>query len=396
MSLVLLLVGTLALLLVNDNRSEALDVELAATLNSADDVGDPPPGSYLARRDAADRIELTSGAPAPVAELLTAAVTDTPTARVESDDVELGAVGYRLRMLTRPDGQRWAVAADLAALRSDQRRVLQAIALAEAAGVAGAVAAAALLSRRSVQPLARALELQHRFVADASHELRAPLTVLHTRAQMLAADPAADTDTPLGRGLRGLVTDTRALGEVVEDLLAAAEFDEQPRPMQQVDLGDVAAAAVESMIGHAHSHGVQLTHDRGERGPHLVNGRPAALRRAVTALVDNAVGHTPDQGRVRVSVDRVHDEVRLVVADDGIGLDPARAEELFTRSYHGDHGERPRFGLGLALVHDTAVDHGGRISADGEPGIGARFTLALPAATSNDPPDGVESPEVIT
>src|SRR5581483_8845211 len=360
-------------------QSKALDAKLGAVLAQADDVGDPPEGSYLARLRPGSRqagrpaatVEITPGAPAPVARLLSdILLTGAAEPPGGQDSIELPPAGtYRIRVTTRTDGQRWAIASDLTALRSDQRDVFQALLLAEVAGVAGALAAALLLSRRSVQPLARALQLQRRFVADASHELRAPLTILHTRAQILAADPAAEPGSALGKGLRGLVEDTRALGEVIGDLLASAELDRHPRRTQLVDLDQIAAVVVRSSAAHSDSRGVTLSHlteDSAE--PVQVMGHPTALRRAVTALVDNAVRNTPAGGRVDISTTTRDDRAELVVADTGVGFEPDQADELFTRSFHHSTGEDDqhddghRFGLGLALVRETAAAHGGSIT----------------------------------
>lgn len=376
-TVVLLLTGGVALLLVNDHQADALDAQLVAVLAVADDVNDPPPGSYLAHAGSDGPTEITPGAPAPVARALAATATDPGHAR--GVDVDLPGGGYRLQVSDRPGG-RWVIADDLAELRTDQRRVLEAILLAEATGLAAAITAAALLSRRSVEPLARALELQRRFVADASHELRAPLTVLYTRAQILATHPSATGGTALGDGLHGLVADSRAMSEVIDDLLVAAELDRQPERHYRVDLDEIATAVVTSMAAHATGHGVALSHRPDPVGPHPVRGHGAALRRAVLALVDNAIGHTPDGGHVQVTVTRHADTVRLTVTDDGIGFDPQRAGDLFERSHHHAHGPTRRFGLGLALVREIALNHHGTVVADGAPGHGARFTLTVPAA----------------
>lgn len=379
-TVVLLLTGGVALLLVNGHQSETLDAQLTTVLAVADDVDDPPPGSYLAHAGPDGRTEVTPTAPPGIAVVLTAAANGTVDDRRDVDTPE-GA--YRLEISDRSGG-RWVIANDLAALRTDQRRVLQAVLLAEATGLAAALAAAALLSRRSVQPLAEALDLQRRFVADASHELRAPLTVLYTRAQMLAAHPAASADPGLADGLHGLVTDTRALSEVIDDLLVAAELDRQPERDHTVDLDDLAAAVVASTFAHATSRGITLAHEPDPGGPHLVNGHNVALRRAILALVDNAIGHTPDGGHVRITVHATTESVALTVADDGIGIDPGQADELFDRSRHDDHGTTRRFGLGLALVREIAHNHHGTITADGAPGRGARFTLSLPTSPASN------------
>ena len=99
----------------------------------------------------------------------------------------------------------------------------------------------------------------------------------------------------------------------------------------------------------------------------------------MTALVDNAIAHTPAGGTVDLHTG-IHDgQAEVVVTDTGIGFEPSTADALFTRSQHADHGARPRFGLGLALVSEIAHAHGGSVRADGTPGQGAGFTLRLPA-----------------
>jgi signal transduction histidine kinase len=384
MTLVLLMMGGVALVLVDRHQSAALDRELAQILAAADDVGDPPPGFFLAQPRADGTVAVTPTAPAALRTLLTTTANGSPDdpALTEPHDVALPGTGtYRIQLIQRSDQRRWAIASDLARLSADQHEVMQAILLAEATGLAGTLAAAALLSRRAVAPLARALRLQRRFVADASHELRAPLTVLHTRAQILAAAPSLDPDSSLAHGLHGLVDDTRALGDVIEDLLVSAELDRHPRRMQHVDLNVVAAAVCQSMAAHAAAHDVHLSHTTSTDAvdPLLVTGHPAALRRAMTALVDNAIAHTPAGGTVDLHT-AIHDgQAEVVVTDTGIGFEPSTADALFTRSRHADHGARPRFGLGLALVSEIAHAHGGSVRADGKPGRGARFTLRLPA-----------------
>ncbi len=112
-----------------------------------------------------------------------------------------------------------------------------------------------------------------------------------------------------------------------------------------------------------------------------VNGAPAALRRALVALVDNAISHTPE-GSVVVRVTGDDDVVRIAVADDGEGLDPAdtqRLTERFSRGASGS-GQSRRFGLGLALVDEVVRAHEGHLELTGAIGQGATATMVLPRA----------------
>ncbi|MFI5934226.1 sensor histidine kinase [Actinoplanes sp. NPDC051494] len=112
----------------------------------------------------------------------------------------------------------------------------------------------------------------------------------------------------------------------------------------------------------------------------MVPGHQAALRRVLTALVDNALSHTRGGGHVSVELGRDKTMITVVVRDDGTGFDPADAERLFARFARGGHGDHRRFGLGLALAREVITGHGGTIEAWGRTGQGAVFTIRLPPA----------------
>ena len=113
---------------------------------------------------------------------------------------------------------------------------------AELAGILASIAVVILLTRRSIRPLTEALALQRRFVADASHELRAPLTVLHTRIQLLGRRFDDGDAQQTKEQIDALASDTRVLGEVIEDLLASASMTSDSAPQDRVDLVVVVQA----------------------------------------------------------------------------------------------------------------------------------------------------------
>jgi signal transduction histidine kinase len=270
---------------------------------------------------------------------------------------------------------------------ADRRRLLRTLGAAEVAGLLAAVLIGQVLARRAIAPLGEALSRQRRFAADVSHELRTPLTRLHTRAQLLARRLRHGTDPVLAADeVDQLVTGTRQLGEVVEDLLVSARFKQGHRPFDPVDLAALAEELVAAEAPRAQACGVTVELRRGPGG-HVVRGAESALRRVISALLDNALRHTDVGGRIAVDLSRDSAAtVRLTVRDDGVGLDPRDAERLFTRFVGGGgdgDGRNRGFGLGLALVREVVDGHGGTITADGRPGAGAVFTVRLPA----DPAD---------
>jgi two-component system OmpR family sensor kinase len=168
------------------------------------------------------------------------------------------------------------------------------------------------------------------------------------------------------------------LGDVVNDLLLSVELQHRPQDGEPVDLAALAEDVAQSLQPLAGQRSVALIASPGPPDC-MVSGAPAALRRAIISLVDNAIAHTPAGGHVRVNVVAEANQVTVAVIDDGEGLDPAQAHRLVQRFSRGtSNGGGRRFGLGLALVDEVARAHGGTLIVDGEPGAGASFTIRLP------------------
>ncbi|RSM39838.1 sensor histidine kinase [Amycolatopsis balhimycina DSM 5908] len=255
----------------------------------------------------------------------------------------------------------------------DRSSLVFGLGVAEVLALLGAVLCGRVLATRAIRPLEDALRRQRTFVADASHELRAPLTRLHTRAQLLARRASGRDAEDLDQLVRG----TRELGEVVEDLLLSARACGERPSLEPVELGLLAEEAVAAEAVRAGEGRVRLAVTR-ERRPYVVQGVPTALRRVLSALLDNALGHTPPGGSIEVWLG-VPDErhVELRVRDTGVGFPAADADRLFERFARGPDGDGRRFGIGLALVREVVTGHGGTIAAAGHPGAGATFTLRL-------------------
>ncbi|MCX2929128.1 HAMP domain-containing sensor histidine kinase [Mycobacterium sp. CVI_P3] len=375
LALVLLVVGGVVFTVYVRTQNRQIDAELQTLAMSADDANDPPPDMELALRDNNGHVSTSDGGQ-PGVPLLSG-----PTG---FGDLRADGRHYRTLAVDRPEGRVVAMM-DLAPNYAGRNRLLIAVAFAELAGIVASVAVVAMFTRRSVRPLAQALALQRRFVADASHELRAPLTVLHTRAQMLA-HRADDADVQKVREeAEALVADTRALSDIVDDLLASATMTAGKPPRDRVDLAEVVATVRDSMAPYADALGVMLRlKEPSSATSFAVTGSRAALRRALTALVDNALGHEHRGGTVEMRLRRIGSAVSVEVADDGVGIDAESMATLFTRFAHGtEHTTRTgreSYGIGLALVREIAQAHGGEVTATSTPGQGATFALTVPAA----------------
>ncbi|GAA1441886.1 sensor histidine kinase [Leifsonia poae] len=244
--------------------------------------------------------------------------------------------------------------------------------------VAVAGVASLIITRRAVGPLGRALHMQKAFVQDASHELRTPLAVLDARLQILQRRlPADDPSSPIVEELRA---DTRALIDIVNDLLLAADpQDASPEPIPVVP---AVERAVDAMRVLAQPRGIRVALDAD--GEPSVAVPIASLQRCVTALVDNALTYAPDASTITVTVRTQGRRMLLTVADAGPGIqgiDPQRIFDRFARAPRPAGAEaRPSFGIGLALVREIAARHGGSVDVAQTSEEGTVLELSLPLA----------------
>src|SRR3954469_22958911 len=222
-----------------------------------------------------------------------------------------------------------------------------------------------------------ALRRQREFAADASHELRTPLTVIRSSVDYLERhrnEPVAG----VGCGLEDMGAGASHMTAIVEDLLLLARSDSGAVALEHVpvDLGDVAADGAQALGKPAAKRGGRVVVDPQ---PAVVAGDPARLRQLVMILVDNAIRHSPTDGRVGVAVAADAAGASLVVEDDGPGIRPEDLPHVFERFYRAPGAPGGGTGLGLAIAAWIVDRHGGRIEAANRAEGGARFVVKLPA-----------------
>jgi signal transduction histidine kinase len=376
----------LLVVLTSQHRDDRILVEQAIT--RADDVDDPPAGIWLTIL-AGGRTSTSPGAPKgiPLRSML-ASLAAAPVGSTLQDKVHLhdGDFLVRTSVLRTSSGRRIVQAAlSLNADHRESRRLGTALALAGGFALVCAATLGTFIGRRNVRGLVTSLAHQRRFVADASHELRTPLAVLSTRVQL--AERKLE-DSAAQQELTALRADIERLGDVLEDLLAAAEPGEGPAEHSPCDPAAVAGGVVATCASAAEVAGVELTLSCPDTSALRVAGPESALRRCLVSLVDNALRHTPAGGTVILSVTAQRRgrkaDVVLEVMDTGSGIDPEVRDSLFVRRSRGaqdlEDGRR-RYGLGLALVADSVHRLGGTINVASGPG-GTTFTVALPSITA--------------
>ena len=217
------------------------------------------------------------------------------------------------------------------------------------------------------------LQAQRAFVADASHQLRTPLTALRLRLENLQSrlDGAATAE------LDAAIDETSRLATLVTDLLQLARTDEHPAS-GPADLAQLTADRVDTWTAVAEAKGVTLRHDELDR-PAPVHVIPGAIEQILDNLFDNAVNASPSGTTITVRITSTNDSYELTIADQGAGLTDEQKAHATRRFWRADT-TRAGTGLGLAIVDALAKASGGSVALADAPGGGLAVTVTLLAA----------------
>ena len=294
-------------------------------------------------------------------------------ARAASETGEKGVLEeYSLRWLRRERaGDLTLVLVDISA-ELDALRNLKLV----CAGIGGAALAVfwvvcILLARWAVRPVERAWAEQRQFVADASHELKTPLTVILTNAELLQSDPDP-------RYARSILTMSLRMRSLVEGLLELARVDNGAARavFQELDLSELVEEELLPFEPVYFERGLTLESDV-EPGIR-VSGSEAHLRQVQTILLDNAGKYSREGGTVRVRLARQGNTALLTVENPGGELSREECRDIFRRFYRLDKARTDGgYGLGLAIARGIVTDHGGKIRAESREGL-VILTVQLP------------------
>ena len=237
-----------------------------------------------------------------------------------------------------------------------------------------------LLVRKSTAPIERSMVFMRRFMADAAHELRTPITVLRTRVDVALQQPR-DASHYVS-ALNSVEAEARRLGGIVDSLLVLARADSGERQIERERffLDDVAIDAAGASRVVARQKGVEVRVEEFEEAP--VVGDPALARQLIMILLDNAVKFTDSGGEVRVRVSLHQGVPTFVVEDTGIGIKREDLARVFQRFFRGEtaRSRTDGAGLGLSIASWIAREHGAEIVLTSEPGHGTRVVVTFPRA----------------
>jgi len=223
---------------------------------------------------------------------------------------------------------------------------------------------------------------ERRFISDASHELKTPLTVINANAQMLErwADQNPDVRA---ESLRAIKDESASLAAMVNGMLLLAKAESgDDIPREPLDLANVINEAVRFCAPRAAEKSLALSFAPPAESVHVL-GDANLLRQLFTNLLENAIKFT-ETGSIDVTLAAKNGNAEVTVADTGVGIEDEALERVFDRFYRSDVSRSravPGTGLGLAIVRSIARIHGGAVAAERRPGGGTIFRISIPMLT---------------
>ncbi|MBR1691100.1 MAG: HAMP domain-containing histidine kinase [Oscillibacter sp.] len=233
-----------------------------------------------------------------------------------------------------------------------------------------------LLSFWATAPVEKAWRQQRQFLSDASHELKTPLTVILSNAELL--EGAGLSEKP-ARWTDNIRSESRRMKALVEEMLTLARADNMTAApvMGEVNLSEVAVDCTLSFEPVAFEAGKPLEYDIAENV--TVLGDVGKLRQLVSVLLDNAIKYGAEGGVISLTLEATDRQARLTVSNPGEPIPPEKLSRLFERFYRADtsRGEQSGFGLGLSIADTIAREHKGTLKAESDE-ASTRFLFTLP------------------
>lgn len=241
------------------------------------------------------------------------------------------------------------------------------------------------LALRTLRPIEEAHASLERFTADASHELRTPITAMRSENEVALMNPDLTLDDAKQQ-LKSNIEELENLTVLAEGLLRLARTDNNSLVKTVVNANTLADTAVQRVLPHAEAKNI-LIKTTAAKNAHVLAEEVSATEALVT-LLDNAVKYSPKKSTVTLSVKKDQKFISFRVQDKGVGIGPDELPYIFERFYRADSSRTKQgahgYGLGLAIAKSVADAHGGSISVQSKPQKGSTFTLALPSASSDN------------
>ncbi|MBQ6753262.1 MAG: HAMP domain-containing histidine kinase, partial [Clostridia bacterium] len=214
-----------------------------------------------------------------------------------------------------------------------------------------------------VKPLEESYEKQKRFISDAGHELKTPVSVVNANAELL------EREIGQNQWLENIQYENERMGNLVTQLLDLARLENVETVKEEVNFSKVTAGEALPFESVAFEKGISLETEIEDNV--LVEGNSAQLKQVVSILIDNALRHSKG-AKVSVALKKTHGQAVLSVTNEGDEIPPEQRERIFERFYRADEartGGENNYGLGLAIAKSVADSHGGTLSVECRDGL---------------------------
>lgn len=236
-------------------------------------------------------------------------------------------------------------------------------------------------AERAVRPIRQAFAQQEAFVADASHELKTPLAILGANLSVLRSN-SGETVASQMQWVNAMEDQTRRMNGLVGDMLTLARLDARADDIQaEQDFSRIVTGCLLSFEAICFEKEISL--ESNVASGLRVTGNAEHFTRLVYILLDNAAKHTPQGGKIRITLQTEKNRVQLQIYNTGQGIPPEQTAHIFDRFYRSDaarlrNGEHGGYGLGLAIARSIAEEAGGGIGVSSEPGQFCAFVVEFP------------------
>ncbi|MNW50737.1 Alkaline phosphatase synthesis sensor protein PhoR [compost metagenome] len=234
-------------------------------------------------------------------------------------------------------------------------------------------------ANRAIAPVKEAFDKQKQFIADASHELKTPLAIINTNADVLLTNPE-ETISRQAKWLHYIKSETERMSKLTRDLLYLTEMDDAKATVlfSRFDLNEAVESVLLTMEAVIFEKELVLNYDIE---PELTAyGNPEQIKQVIMILLDNAVKYANPNGEITLSLKKTHNEMILAVTNTGEGIPPEHLPRIFDRFYRTDASRARKqggYGLGLAIAKSIVEQHKGRIYAKSTLGQSTTFYVHL-------------------
>lgn len=369
------------------DRSDKNPPKLEMDRKHPPDEGYSPTAVFVVTLNAENGIESVNGRFVEVSEELAQSAVESALASDQKEGV-LSSLNLRYQSLTTPDGVSKIAFADMTNENNSLFHLLITSLLVGLGGLTAFFFISMFLARWVLRPVEQSWNQQRQFVADASHELKTPLTVILANTGILLSHHKDTIDCQL-KWVENTREEADRMKKLVDDMLFLAKSDAShaPTPHILVNFSDIVWNSILPFESVAFEQGVTIN---SEIAPNLsITGDHSQLKQLVAILLDNACKYAGDKGVVTFHLERLQDKIRLTVNNTGTPISPEHLPHLFERFYRADQSrarEIGGYGLGLAIAKSIVDKHKGRISVESTASSGTTFTVSFPLPHANEPP----------